>query len=295
MSALKNVCISKLDKKQLKNEPDSQYISQLSNAFMAFTKGAENMQQMYEKLQERVDYLTGELEKKDKELEEANRLASLGELAAGVAHEIRNPLCGIELSASLLQRQLNSFAKDKDKAELTANIIEGVRRLDNIVVNLLTFTREKKIVYSVFDPEQLLDEAIAAIEVKIVKNKVTINKKKDCAICVLNADKEQIRQVFINLILNAVEAMPDKGNLEISLSKKNDRLLVISFQDTGYGITQDVLGKIFNPFFTTKDHGTGLGLSISYRIIENHKGKLSVKSVRGKGTTFSVSLPVNIG
>lgn len=269
-------------------------VQDLSEAFDAFSKGADKMKQMYSILEKRVVYLTEELEKKNKELEKANRLASLGELAAGVAHEIRNPLGGIELCATMLQREL---VDDTSKKELVVHIVEGTKRLNNIVKNLLTFTKETKLIIRDVFLSKLIDETVFLIKGKAESFKIEIIKDesfKDSHI--IKADGDQLRQVFLNILLNAVEAMTKGGKLKLGLRKEKSKetsedFVVINFSDTGEGIEEKNLDKIFQPFFTTKDEGTGLGLAISHKIIEIHGGKIVVDSVKACGTTFSIYLP----
>ncbi|MCM8813578.1 MAG: ATP-binding protein [Candidatus Omnitrophica bacterium] len=271
-----------------------EYLNELSGAFKAFSKGADKMKQMYTKLEKRVVYLTDELDKKNRELERAHRLAALGELAAGVAHEIRNPLCGIELSATLLQREIQPA---DGRHELVENIVEGVRRLDTIVSNLLTFTRDQKIQPCACELSQVIRETIQAVEFKRQKHNVRLQCRVLCGHTVLKADADQLRQVFVNLSLNAIEAMPAGGALTIVVRRQERResmpaCFVVSFTDTGEGISAAHVERVFDPFFTTKEQGTGLGLSISHRIVENHGGRMRVFSRKGKGTTFWVYVPV---
>ncbi len=283
---------------QLKNNfasSDSRHVQDLSEAFDAFSKGAEKMKQMYSVLEKRVVYLTEELEKKNKELEKANRLASLGELAAGVAHEIRNPLGGIELCATMLQREL---VDDSNKKELVVHIVEGTRRLNNIVKNLLTFTKETKLIIRDVFLNGLVDETVFLIKAKAENYKVEIIKDESFQEnYIIKADGDQLRQVFLNIVLNAVEAMTKGGKLKLGFKKakladSSKDCVVVNFSDTGEGIDEKVLDKIFQPFFTTKDEGTGLGLAISHKIIEIHGGKIVVDSVKSRGTTFSIYLPI---
>jgi two-component system, sporulation sensor kinase E len=273
-------------------DPSAINAAELSEAFMAFNKSAESMKFMYSKLEDRVSYLTDELERKSRELERANRLAAIGQLAAGVAHEIRNPLGGIELCASLLNREVDS---DGDKKALVANILESVRRMNNIVTSLLTFSRDNKMAVRDTDIGRLIDEAIDAVKSKAVSNNVDLVKNRTCRNVVIKADEDKLRQVFINVLLNGIEAMSEGGDVSISMSKRRyqdeSRFIVVSFADRGQGITTEDMQKIFQPFFTTKECGTGLGLAISHKIIEAHGGRITIDSDKGVGTTVNIFLP----
>jgi len=270
-------------------------VAALSQAFKVFTDSTAKMSQMYERLQEEVASLKEELEHKNRELEQASRLASLGELAAGVAHEIRNPLGGIELCATLLQRQ--SGVDDRCR-EITGNIVTGVKRINAIVVNLLTFARDIKVVARRMDLTAVLAEALAALAPIAEAGSVTIIATADNAQPLwIRGDPGQLRQVFINIMQNAIDAMPGGGTLNIDTvcgecPQTGRRQVYMGFRDTGVGMCPEVMEKIFNPFFTTRENGTGLGLAISYRIIENHGGRLTVDSREGEGTCFTVQVPL---
>lgn len=261
----------------------------LSEAFKIFSESTAKMGSMYQKLEERVAELTQELDSKNRELEIANRLASLGELSAGVAHEIRNPLAGIELSATLLKRTL---PEDKRSHELVGNIVESVTRINSIVMNLLIFSRGQKIEAREVDICTVINEA--------VESALLYGKKGDAEIKFtvpqcrprVTGDAGQLRQVFINFIQNAIDAMEGSGEVCVSAGTYSDGNLAISFKDTGSGMDQETINRIFNPFYTTKEHGTGLGLAISHRIIENHSGRIIVDSQPGRGSVFKVILPV---
>ena len=275
-------------------DPPAMNAIELSEAFMAFNKSAESMKFMYSKLEERVSYLTDELERKSRELERANRLAAIGQLAAGVAHEIRNPLGGIELCASMLNREVDS---DEDKKALCANILESVRRMNNIVTSLLTFSQDNKIAVRDTDVNRVLDEAIDSVQSKAFVDQVNLVKSQTCRSIILQADEDKLRQVFINILLNGVEAMPRGGSVAISMSVRRypgitGKFLVVRFVDQGPGITKEDMKKIFQPFFTTKECGTGLGLAISHKIVEAHNGKIMIKSRKGFGTIVNIFLPI---
>jgi two-component system NtrC family sensor kinase len=224
------------------------------------------------KLEVKVEERTDELKKIHEQLFRSEKLASLGKLAAGVAHEINNPLTGVLTNSSLLLEDLDANDPRRDDVEV---IVKETIRCREIVKRLLDFARQTK-------PQK-----------KLTNINSLIDKNLDENIPEIMADLDQIQQVFINLILNASDAMADGGKLMIDTNlTQNKDYIEVKFTDTGVGIPDEVKAKIFDPFFTTKGHGTGLGLSISYGIIERHGGKISVDSKPGKGTIFTIHLPV---
>ncbi len=223
---------------------------------------------------------------------ESERLAIVGQLAAGVAHEINNPLGSILIYSSLI---LEDLPKDSPEKENLQKIVEQTTRCKKIVRGLLDFSRQT-------EPEMKQDNIHHIIEdvLSLVKNQslflnVKIIKKYDLTIPNIMFDKANIQQVFVNILLNAVESMEGKGELTIETCYSTDKKFMnMNFTDTGYGIRKENIKKIFDPFFSAshKAHSTGLGLSISYGIIKKHKGNISVVSKVGKGSTFIISLPI---
>ena len=236
----------------------------------------------------RLKHLEEELRRKD-------RLAALGELAAGVAHEIRNPLVIIKNSAQILE---DRFHGQNDNKELTQYIIEETNRLNRVVTSFLDFARPQKSNLEISQITPIIDRTLQMTNMEISKNHVKVVKNFQKNLPSVMADAEQMHQVFLNLILNAISAMPNGGRLEIKTAVKRDanknmKLMEISFSDTGYGISKSSTDKVFNPFFTTKPEGTGLGLAIAHKIIENHHGTIKVESQESKGSIFSVCIPIN--
>lgn len=235
----------------------------------------------------------------EEKLERNDRLTAMGEMAAGIAHELRNPLGSIELFTSLLRRGLT---EKPDMLQLADHISSGIKKMDHIISGLLTFTRSPKPNVRKYNLHEVLDDVLLFNGLLIRENKVTIGKHYGCDHPFGEGDADLLNQVFTNLLLNAVQSMPNGGALTIS-TKGNDglgqpgqgskeRQLVLVFKDSGVGIPVHIKNKIFNPFFTTKDRGTGLGLSIVYSIVKAHKGSIEFESTEGKGTTFTVSLPL---
>jgi len=224
----------------------------------------------------------------------AEKLASIGQLAAGVAHEINNPLGTILLYTSMLKKELEKYYNDdRYKSDLDL-IIEEANRCKNIVSNLLNFARQGKFNLREFDIKKTLSQILNQFTINPAYKQIDFILNTDDKICLVIADEDQLKQVFINIIKNACDAMieSDKKILTINLQCSNNEA-VIEFSDTGKGIPKENQNKIFTPFFTTKSigKGTGLGLAISYGIIKMHKGNIRFESEEGKGTKFIVTLP----
>jgi len=231
----------------------------------------------------------------EEELRIKDRLAALGELAAGMAHEIRNPLVIIKNSAQILG---DRFHGQNDNKELTQYIIEETDRLNKVVTSFLDFARPQKSNLEINQIVPIIDRTLQITNMEISKNHIKIYKNFQKNLPPVMVDAEQMHQVFLNLILNAIGAMPNGGKLEIKTDirenvEKNIKLMEISFRDTGCGISEDAINKVFNPFFTTKQEGTGLGLAIAHKIIENHHGAIKVESQKDKGSVFYVCIPIN--
>lgn len=226
----------------------------------------------------------------------AEKLASIGQLAAGVAHEINNPLGTILLYTSMLKKELEKYYnEDRYKADLDL-ILEEANRCKNIVSNLLNFARQGKLNLKEFDIKKVLYDVLKPFTVNPAYKKIDFIFNAGNNDCPVVADEDQLKQVFINIIKNACDAMMDteKKILTVNLNC-SEREVYIEFSDTGTGIPKENQNKIFTPFFTTKSigKGTGLGLAISYGIIKMHKGNISFISEEGKGTTFKLTLPRN--
>jgi len=247
------------------------------------------------------------------EIRRKEKLALLGEMAASIAHEIRNPVSGIEGFALLLKESLKG---DREKENWTENILKGARSLNNFVINLLNFSRPLKVNFQPIVIDSLVETTISFIQQKIQKEKLNIKIVKRLPSHPIRTvgDPDLLKQVFLNLAINAVEAMPGGGEVTVCVEKKNypksemhqfiremeeDYTLniscgeiIVKFSDTGCGISPEERKKIFRPFYTTKSKGYGLGLSIAQQIIQKHRGKIKVYSKEGKGTTFLLILPL---
>lgn len=236
-----------------------------------------------------------------KKMYRTDRLATLGELAAGAAHEIRNPLTAIR---STIQYLSKDFSADPVKSEMVTELISEVERINKIVQGLLSFARPSDLNTSDINIEQLINQTLLLVTNTLRKQNVEVEFEYFTDNTTIQGDAEQLKQVFLNIILNAIEAMgknpPERSRtLIISIEKgtpinTHSRYLIISFEDSGKGIEQKNIENVFNPFFTTKEEGTGLGLAICYGIINRHEGEIEVKSVPDKGTCINIKLPQRI-
>jgi len=222
---------------------------------------------------------------------QSEKLASIGRLAAGIAHEINNPLTGVLTFAHLLKEKENIGDQDKEDLEV---IVRETSRVREIVRGLLDFARESPSAKEPLDINEAIRQTMTLICSQKEFGKVAIEEHLGDAVPPVCGDKNQLQQVFLNLSLNACEAMPDGGTLSITTSAGEENV-IITVSDTGCGIKKEDLDKIFDPFFTTKPvgKGTGLGLSVSYGTIQQHGGSIEVESQEGKGTTFTITLPAN--
>jgi two-component system, sporulation sensor kinase E len=225
----------------------------------------------------------------EEELRRADRLRSLGELSAGVAHEIRNPLTGIATTAQVLKEKLED---EPEKVEYINVILGEIKRLDDIIKNLLTFARPLVPEPSDFHISKVLEEAMTLMSEKASASKVHLSMQSELRDDQCLVDGDQMKQVALNLIKNGIEACRDGGEIVVLLKEAKDpKNILIEFSDTGEGIQPDAADRLYNPFFTTRPEGTGLGLSITRKIIEGHGGNIYYESVPGEGTRFFVEFP----
>lgn len=236
-----------------------------------------------------------------KRMYRTDRLAVLGELAAGAAHEIKNPLTSIR---STIQYLSNDFHPDTEKGQMMHELLNETERINKIVQGLLSFARPSELNATEVDMEQLINQTLLLVNNTLKKLQIEVEFEYFTEQTTISGDAEQLKQVCLNVILNAAEAM--KGNEEsrprtlyISMEQggmidTRSRYLLLSIEDTGKGIDEKDIDNVFNPFFTTKDEGTGLGLAICYGIINRHKGELEVRSTLGKGTCFTIKLPQHV-
>jgi signal transduction histidine kinase len=241
-----------------------------------------------------------------------DRLAALGQMAAGLAHEIRNPLAAIELTTSLVKRKLSGQSPQVSQLE---SVHSEVRKLNKIVSDCLEFVRPIKVSTEKIEVIALLEESIESALSAAQKDKIQV-EKEFTPVPPVQLDRHQMKQVFVNIMVNAMQALGDTGTIQIAcgpssqfqkvgtysnggISGKNISLQVnlapyvwIKISDNGKGIPEEILGKIFYPFFTTKEKGSGIGLAIAQKIVDMHRGSIDVESEVGKGTTFTIKLPL---
>ena len=232
------------------------------------------------------------LKESREQLIHAEKLTSLGQLAASVAHEINNPLAGVLTYTKLLERKVAGDTFRKEEAlDYLSKMESEVGRCSRIIRNLLDFSRQTEPHFRLVDINQVLEQVLAMVGHQAQIQKVEIVREFSPSLPKVMADFDQLQQVFTNLTLNAIQAMSGGGKLTLHTSVANTQV-VVDVQDTGCGIPKENLSRLFTPFFTTKEKGkgVGLGLAVVGRIVERHKGEIKVQSEVGKGTTFSVCL-----
>lgn len=230
-----------------------------------------------------------ELKRLQGEAQKNTRLTTLGTLAAGVAHEIRNPLSSIKGLATYIARKMLEGGPEKEAAD---TMVLEVNRLNGVVAELLEFARPTTIKFSETDIDAVITRALRLAEVDIKSAKITVEYSVLKGFPLVFASSERLTQALLNLFLNALQAMQPGGKLGVSVKPLSKEEYAIEVSDTGHGIAPDVLESIFTPYFTTKPSGTGLGLAIVQQIIEGHGGSISVTSEPGQGTSFTVCIPL---
>jgi len=232
-----------------------------------------------------------ELDRKNKELLHTKKLAAIGTLASGVAHELNNPLNNIYLSAQVLAKEAGSSDHPVIK-EVVSDIMGQTARVKRIVGDLLEFARGREPNLKRVDLAELIAGVRKLLGTTVLYDldKIKFSLNKDEGDFYIAADQEQMERVFINLFMNAVDAMGGEGELNVGLTTDAGHVKV-EVSDTGKGIKQEDIEKVFEPFYTTKDKGTGLGLAIVFNIVKKHGGEIAVSSIPGKGTTFTITLP----
>ncbi len=271
---------------------------ELGELACSFNGMTDNLRQARRELEEWAHNLEAKVEERTRELKQmqaqlvrSEKLASQGELVAGIAHEINNPLTGILVYSSLISSDPKLDPELKPDIE---TIVRETQRCASIVKGLLDFSRETPPQKKPLALEQVMEEALNLVIHQSLFHDIVIARRYAADLPLVMADHNQMEQVLINLLLNAGQAMTGAGELTITTGVfPGGEALFASIRDSGCGIPEEHLGKIFDPFFTTKDQkGTGLGLSVSYGIIANHGGKIGVESQVGAGTTFTVILPL---
>ena len=251
---------------------------------LRYQKAAETLEGSYLQLREQADQI---IEIED-QLRRADRLSALGELSAGMAHEIRNPLGSIKGTAEILR---DGVAPDDPKLEFAEILIKEVDRLNKVLEDFLRFARPEPVEYGRFSPSQVVREVLELTRQQAVHNRVEVQVELNDDIEIPGLG-EQIKQALLNLVLNALQAMPEGGILNVSCKVKAQELW-INVSDNGPGVPPELRERIFNPFVTTRESGTGLGLAITQRIIQGHDGHISLCSSPEEGACFSICLPLS--
>ena len=240
-----------------------------------------------------VDQTESELQKSRESLLQAEKMALVGKLAAGMAHSIRNPFTSVKMRLFSLSRSLELADTQKEDFEV---ISDEIRHIDTIVQNFLEFSRPPKLKMQSISPSAVVDQTLQLLEHRLKSYDVSVTIEREQALPEIDLDPEQLKEVLVNLMVNACEAIEKGGNIVIhednTMTQSDGRVAVIRVSDDGPGIPEAIRQRVFEPFFTTKEEGTGLGLSIVARIIEEHGGSVAVESIEGQGAAFVISLPI---
>ncbi|OGQ11719.1 MAG: hypothetical protein A2026_21995 [Deltaproteobacteria bacterium RBG_19FT_COMBO_46_12] len=256
----------------------------IHNAFMY-----QELKTFSKQMEEKIQKTTADLSKAEAQLIRSEKLAALGQLAAGSAHEIRNPLTSINILIHSLASNLPSGTSQKEDLKV---IEEEIHRINEIVDQFLRFAKPTPPHLQKAEVAPIFEETLQLLRPQIEKQRIVVHKEFQTLPPIL-MDREQMKQVILNFLLNAVQAMTKGGLLALKGSiPRNDRWIRLLIQDSGMGIPREDINKLFDPFFSTKEGGIGLGLSIAHRIIDQHHGKIEVESTPGKGTLFTVCLPI---
>ncbi len=252
----------------------------------------QELKQWGETLERKVEQRTAELKAMQTHLIQSEKLAGVGKLAAGVAHEINNPLTCVLTNSSLL---LSDLPPDDPRREDLQTIVDETLRCRKIVKGLLDFARQTKPQKQPLNLNTVANDVLALVRNQASFQNITIETKLDPDLPTVLADADQMRQVVLNIILNAADVMPQGGTLRIRSSfEPQSNRVILQISDTGPGVPPEIQDRLFEPFFTTKKTGTGLGLAIAYGIMERHKGELKLESTPGHGATVSVILPTDV-
>jgi signal transduction histidine kinase/putative methionine-R-sulfoxide reductase with GAF domain len=257
----------------------------IQNAFMY-----QELRTFSQQMEEKIQKTTADLRKAEDQLIRSEKLAALGQLAAGIAHEIRNPLTSINILIHSLRENVPS---DNTHGEDLRVIEEEIDRINEIVDQFLRFAKPASPLLEKTEVLPIFEETLQLLKPQIKRRKISVQKKFQ-PLPLITMDREQMKQVVLNLLLNAIQAMPEGGRLGLAARVPEDHQWIrLSIQDSGIGIPHEDMSKLFDPFFSTKEGGIGLGLSIAHRIVDQHQGKIEVESVPGEGTRFTIWLPTN--
>jgi len=256
----------------------------------SYSQAAERLKESHTVLQTEVRRLREELANKNRQLERRKRLAALGEMAAGLAHEIRNPLGGIQLYANLLRKDVSDRP---EMVQIIDKMITGIRSLDALVTDVLALTHTVQPKFAKEDLVKITQSTMDLVQPLITEKQSQISFNSPMSL-LMNCDRNMLQRAVMNLLRNAIEAAGENGQVMIDLNVKHQSI-IMQIADSGPGIDAEIADRIFNPFFTTKDTGTGLGLSIVHRIIEAHEGSIKVGKAPLGGALFTIKLPYSKG
>ena len=267
------------------------YLGHSFNTMMAELQRAHQaLRESAEELERKVEQRTAELTRMQGRMIQSEKMVAIGKLAAGVAHEINNPLTGVLTNSSLM---LEDLPDDHPWREDLQTIVSETLRCRRIVKGLLDFARQTKPQRSLFDMNQVVEDVLALVRNQTTFRNVRVVNQLHPNLPSVLADADQMRQVVLNVVLNAAEAMSQGGELRVSSALDTPhRSIEVRIADTGPGIPDEVRSRVFEPFFTTKKTGTGLGLAVAYGIMERHQGELRIDTSRGQGTMFTIRLPI---
>ena len=268
------------------------YTARIAAGDYSLISPARKYRDEFSQLAVAINRMIHELELRQQQLMQSGKMAVVGTLTSGIAHELNNPLNNIGLTTEAL---IEDFAdhSEEDKLRMLQQIHTQVERASSTVRNLLDFTRKDKPVFTGVSIPEVIQDTARLLSNEMEFADIDFRSLLDRSLPPVVGNPRNLQQVFLNLMLNSIQAMPKGGRLTISAAVE-DKYLRVEVHDTGIGIKAENLAKVFDPFFSTKEpgQGTGLGLAVSYGIIEAHNGKISVQSEESKGTTFSVYLPL---
>jgi two-component system NtrC family sensor kinase len=269
----------------------------------ALQQSRRELQELVQTLEQKVEERTRELHAAEAEIAQGEKLASVGVMAAGFAHELNNPLTGVLTFTTLLRRKMPDGSEDAEDLDL---VIRETRRCADIIKRLLNFAREKVPVKGWFDLNKVIEETVRFVDHSATLQQITITTALDPTLPQVWGDADLIKQVFLNILVNAQQAIEKQGSVQVETRPYIARapakpgvepvpMVEVMVRDTGCGISADKLQRIFDPFYTSKEvgKGTGLGLSVSYGIVKAHGGRINVESVAGEGSTFHILLPIS--
>ncbi len=269
------------------NKPEATAKEELSQVLRDYMEVAERLQSTHRALEREVQRLRGELKRKDRELEQRRRLAALGEVAAGVAHEVRNPLGAIELYSGLLRKECTQLAPALD---LIQKIQAGIRAIDSVVQSTLALSPSRACRIQPHALQSVIRRAAELSAAAYERRAITLELSLPHDDVSVDCDADALQRAFLNLLTNAAEASPVTGRVRVLLEAGAAGEVRVRVVDDGDGLPRDFPDRVFDPFFTTKEHGTGLGLSIAYRLVEAHGGRLTARNRREGGAELILTL-----